>query len=107
MNQYHDHNLVHALGELGHHAKEQAIPALKEAMARSETAVQAATALRGVGHRQPSWFLQLLRMFDRCREERIDPYGIAHEIAVCSWPGALPGLVRALEHSNPAVRPPP
>jgi HEAT repeat protein len=102
---YHDHNLVYALGELGHHAKEQAIPALKEAMTRSETAVQAAAALRDLGLPAAELVPELLRMFDRCREARIDPYRIAHEIAACGWPATLPGLVRALEHPNPAVRP--
>jgi HEAT repeat protein len=105
MKTYREGEIARALGELAPYAREQALPALREALGDGRLALGAAAALRRLGVPAGEVVPELLRLFDRCREEGIDPYGVAHEIAVFASPAAVPGLIRALRHPNPAVRP--
>jgi len=105
MKKYKDSNLTFALGRLAPYAKEQALPALKEALDDRNMAIVAALELHNLKVPADEMVPILLRMFDRCKDEHIDPYRIAYVIAIYSDKIAVPGLIRALEHSNLAVRP--
>src|SRR5262249_18982471 len=105
MKKYKDSNLTFALGRLAPYAKEQALPALKEALDDRNMAIVAALELHNLKVPADEMIPILLRMLDRCKEGHIDPFRIAYVIAIYSDKMAVPGLIRAFQHPDLGVRP--
>jgi HEAT repeat protein len=107
LKKYKDHNVLWAVGELAPHAKEIALPALRDAMKEVKLADDAAIALHGLGEPTEKLIsLQLMRLRSCKPNDGSEPKRIVYTIVIHGT-GATPylaDLIALLKHENPDVR---
>jgi len=107
LKQYRDHNVLWAVGELAPHAKDVALPALRECLKDSEVADNAAIALQNLGVSAEELIPSQLKWLRGCRpKDGRDPMQIVYT-SVIHGPAAKPYLddvIALLKHENPDVR---
>jgi HEAT repeat protein len=107
LEKYKDHNLLWAVEELAPHAKELALPALREALKQPGLADDAASALQSLGEPAEELIPLHLKRLRACKpNSRSQPMRIVSSI-VNHGPAAKPyidDLIALLKHENPEVR---
>jgi HEAT repeat protein len=106
LKRYKETELVSALRKLAPHAKDLALPAIRQALGEAGLMVEAAIALQDLGIPAKEVVPHLLSRLDRCKEDGSDPNRIIYAIVIFG-PQATPyaaDLIRKLKHSNPDVR---
>jgi hypothetical protein len=107
LKRYKDHNVLWAVGELAPHARELALPALREALKLPELADNAAIRLQELGEPAKDLIPRQLKRLQACRpKDGNDPMRIVYTIVI-HGPMAKPYLdemLALLEHENPEVR---
>lgn len=107
LQQYKDHNVLWAVGELAPHAKELALPALREAMKHPGLADDAAIKLHDLGEPAENLIPLQLKRLRSCRpKDGNEPMRIVYTIVI-HGPVAkayVGDLIALLKHENPEVR---
>lgn len=102
-----DHNVLWAIGELAPHARDVALPALREAMSQSDLADDAAITLQNLGEPAENLIPLQLSRLQKCKpKDGGEPMQIAYTIVI-HGPAAKPYLgemIALLKHQNPEVR---
>src|SRR6185295_20259427 len=92
LKEYKDHNVLWAVGELAPHAKELALPALREALMEPDLANNAAIALHSLGEPAEHLIPVQLKRLQACKSgDRSDPMRIVYTIVI-HGPAAEPYL---------------
>jgi len=106
LNRYKDHNVLWAVKELAPHARELALPALREALKQPDLADNAAIALQDLGEPAKELIPRQLKRLQACRpKDGNDPMRIVYTIVIHE-PMAEPYLndmIALLKHENPEV----
>lgn len=107
LKKYKDHNLLWAVGELAPHAKDLALPALREALDDARLADDAAIALHNLGEPAEKLIPLQLRRLAACKpKDGSEPMRIVYTIVI-HGPAArdyFADLRPLLKHENPEVR---
>jgi hypothetical protein len=102
-----DHNVLWAVGELAPHARELALPALREALKQPGLADAAAITLQNLGEPAKELIPLQLKRLQACKpKDGSEPMRIAYTIVI-HGPMAKPyvdDLIAMLKHENPEVR---
>jgi HEAT repeat protein len=107
LKRYKDHNVLWAVRELAPHAREIALPALREALKQPDLADNAAIALQDLGEPAKELIPRQLKRLRACKpKDGNDPMRIVYTIVI-HGPMARPYLddmIALLKHENPEVR---
>src|SRR5262249_12645954 len=107
LKQYQDHNVLWAVGALARHAREVALPALREALKQPGLADNAAIALQNLGEPADKLIPRQLQRLRACKpKDGSDPMRIVYTIVI-HGPAAkayVGDLIALLKHENPEVR---
>lgn len=107
LKKYKSHNVLWAVEELAPHAKELALPALREALNERETADNAAIALQNLGEPAEELIPWQLKRLRACKpKDGSDPMQIVYTIVI-HGPAAkayVNDVIALLKHENPDVR---
>lgn len=107
LKKYKDHNVLWAVEELAPHAKELALPALREALNEPKMADNAAIALQNLGVPAEELIPLQLKRLRACKpKDGSDPMQIVYTIVI-HGPAAktyVDDMIVLLKHENPIVR---
>jgi HEAT repeat protein len=107
LKRYKDHNVLWAVGELAPHAREHALPALREALKQPDLTDDAAIALQSLGEPADVLIPPQLKRLQACKpKDGSEPMRIVYTIVI-HGPAAKPyvgQLISLLNHENPEVR---
>lgn len=102
-----EHNVLWAIGRLAPHARELALPALREALQEPTLADDAAIALKGLGVPANEIVPDQLRRLRACKPgDKNEPKRIVYTIVIYDTNAKryTQDLIRLLNHENPEVR---
>jgi HEAT repeat protein len=107
LKRYKDHNVLWAVRELAPHAREIALPALRETLKQPDLADNAAIALQELGEPAKELIPLQLKRLKACKpKDGNDPMRIVYTIVI-HGPMARPyvdDMIALLKHENPEVR---
>jgi HEAT repeat protein len=107
LKKYKDHNVLWAVSELAPHAKELALPALREGLSQPDLADDAAIALQSLGESAEQLIPLQLKRLQACRpKDGSEPMRIVYTIVI-HGPASRPyldDLITLLKHENADVR---